>query len=229
MNLNVLILHETLAHTDEVLSDYRLYMTEPHIVHTLDEAMERVRRYQYSLIVVEVTPPWRHAAEPIAVLRAATDTPTLALVRGQDAVSFRHCLEVADDCVWEPFLADEVIARGLALVARGSNSERTPLAKKPIFCRELLITPAFYRAYIGRNELELTPLEYRILLHMALNLGRVLSKADIYTHAWNEDNSLDIDGLVSYHVHNIRHKLAAYSGENYIDTVWGVGFRLNNA
>lgn len=119
MKQKVLILHQTLKHADEVLADYRLYMTEPHIVHTLDEALARLKRNHYTLIIVEVVSPWRYAAEPVVVLRATTSIPILALMRGRDTDSFQRCLEVTNACVWEPFRPDEIIARGLALVEQG--------------------------------------------------------------------------------------------------------------
>lgn len=65
-------------------------------------------------------------------------------------------------------------------------------------------------------------------MYLAVNRGRVLSKENIYSYAWDEDNCLDVEGIVSFHIHNLRQKLAEKTDEEYIKTVWGIGFRMDD-
>ncbi|NLW79135.1 MAG: winged-helix domain-containing protein [Ruminococcaceae bacterium] len=228
MKLKVLILHQTLKRTDEVLADYRLYMTEPHIVHTLNEALARLDRNHYSLIVVEVAPPWKYAAEPVVVLRSTTTIPILALMRGRDAESFQKCLEVASDCVWEPFVADEIIARGLALVEQ-SVFDRVSTAAAPVksfYSNGLLISFEFRQVHYLEYEIRLARKEYGILKLLAEHKNHVLSKEQIYTRVWHDDFIENVDGVVGYQIHNLRKRLAQYTDIEYIENVWGEGYRF---
>lgn len=226
MKLSVLILHQAFEITDTTLSTYRLYISDPHIVCTLDEALARLNRNQYSLIVVEVTPPWKFGAEPLVILRAATDIPILALLRGRNIDDFRNCREMANDCVWEPFDPNEIIARGLALVEHGVFNNISTSAITHIYCRGLLILPKYRRVYVDKYEVKLARKEYGVLLFMAQHKEQVLSKEQIYASVWHDDYIENIDGTVSYHIHSIRKKLSIYSEQEFIENVWGEGYRF---
>jgi DNA-binding response OmpR family regulator len=82
------------------------------------------------------------------------------------------------------------------------------------------------RILVRENELELTAKEYRILELLIQNRGKVFTKANIYETIWGEEYLGD-DNAVKTHMSNLRNKLKQASpSEEYIETVWGLGYRL---
>jgi DNA-binding response OmpR family regulator len=80
---------------------------------------------------------------------------------------------------------------------------------------------------IDNREIVLTPKEYQILVLLFENRGRIFSKEDIFNKIWNEDSFGDIN-TISVHIRRIREKLEKDpSNPEYIETIWGVGYRGN--
>ena len=79
---------------------------------------------------------------------------------------------------------------------------------------------------IENHEVDLTPQEFKILELLLSFPKRVFSKQDIYDFAWDEYFEGE-DKTVNVHISNIRKKFKEYSDEEYIETVWGIGFRLS--
>lgn len=226
MKLAVLILHKELDLTEHTLENYHYYVDEPHVARTLKEAMEKLNRNSYSLIVAEVVPPWQFAIEPIVILRDICNIPILALLRSHDIVDFRRCAEVAHDCIWEPFETDEIIARSTALLEHGIFDNEPLSTLKRIFLRELLIIPKYHVVYINDNEVRLSRKEYQMLLFLAMHRDQVLSKEQIYNSVWNDDNIWDVNECVKYHIKSIRRKFKQFTPNEYIETVRSFGYRL---
>lgn len=226
MKLQILILHNSLNLSGKSLENYHYYIDEPHTAVSLNEALDKILRYSYSLIIVEVTPPWKFAAEPIVILRETTNVPILALLRSSDIVDFRRCAEVAHDCIWEPFAVDEIIARGTALIEHGLFDDEPLSAIKRIFCRDLLIVPKYHAVYLGDNEVRLSRKEYEMLLFLAMHRDQVLSKEQIYCSVWNDDSAWDVSECVKYHIKSIRRKFRVFSNTEYIETVRSFGYRM---
>lgn len=91
--------------------------------------------------------------------------------------------------------------------------------------RELKLNRDSYTASVREMPLELTRQEFKILELLLLHPGKVFSKQDIYDYAW-DDIYLGEDKTINVHISNIRKKLKAVTDEEYIETVWGIGFRL---
>lgn len=224
MNQKILVLHQTLKNADDILSGYLRHTIEIYIVHTLEAALLKLECIPYVLLVIEVVPPWMYGTEPLFILRTATDIPILALLRSHSIDDFKRCKEFADDCVWEPFMPEEIAARGTALME--CSTPNFSGSSNYIYCRNLLIMPIYRRVYINEKEVALTRKEYSILLFMARHKEQVLSKEQIYTNVWHDDYIDNIDGIVSYHIHSLRKKISYYANEEYIENVWGEGYRF---
>lgn len=88
----------------------------------------------------------------------------------------------------------------------------------------VLNSDAFSAAIKGQM-LTLTKQEFKILELLLLHPDRVFSKQDIYDYAW-DDIYIGEDKTINVHISNIRKKLKAVTDDEYIETVWGIGFRL---
>lgn len=226
MKLKVLVLHNNLNLSRGLLTNFHYYIEQPDTAHSLNEALDKILRYSYSLVIVEVTPPWKFAAEPLVILKETTNIPILALLRSNDIVDFRRCAEVAHDCIWEPFKVDEIIARGTALVEHGLFDDEPLSSIKRIFCRELMIVPKYHAVYLNDHEVRLSRKEYEMLLFLAMHRDQVLTKEQIYCSVWHDDTAWDISECVKYHIKSIRRKFRQHSKNDYIETIRSFGYRL---
>ena len=82
-----------------------------------------------------------------------------------------------------------------------------------------------YEATLCGKELQLTRQEYKILELFMLYPSKVFSKQEIFEYAWNECY-IGEDKTINVHISNIRAKMKKITDEEYIDTIWGIGFRL---
>lgn len=133
----------------------------------------------------------------------------------------------ADDYVVKPFDTDELLARLEAVLRRnGQGSQGTCGSKERLTYKDIVMEPEDFSVTVSGQEITLTRREYLILELLVRNPGKVFTKNNIYESVWNEEY-LGEDNAVNVHISNIRQKLAkANSEETYIQTVWGIGFKM---
>lgn len=128
----------------------------------------------------------------------------------------------ADDYVTKPFELEELIARIQVHIQRTAASEPANEFRH----KNLVLDCTAYSVRIHGTELSLTRQEFRIVELLVRNPTRVFTKQDLYELAW-EEIYLGEDKTITVHVSNIRSKIKVHDDESYIDTVWGIGFRLS--
>lgn len=133
----------------------------------------------------------------------------------------------ADDYVVKPFDTDELLARlGAVLRRNGQGRQRAGNGKERLTYKDIVMEPEDFNVTVSGQEITLTRREYLILELLVRNPGKVFTKNNIYESVWNEEY-LGEDNAVNVHISNIRQKLAkANSTETYIQTVWGIGFKM---
>ena len=94
-----------------------------------------------------------------------------------------------------------------------------------ICCGELHICPDSRDAWLEKHLLELTRYEFDFLWLLARNPGRVFSKEQIYAYVWKEDIGIP-DNAVQCVISSLRRKLRKYTDMEYIQTVWGIGYKF---
>ena len=130
----------------------------------------------------------------------------------------------ADDYITKPFDLGEVVARVENALRRSggfASSQTIQLRYKDIEldCSDMRVT-------VGGREVKCTAKETQILEMLLRNPDKVFTKANIYESVWHEDYLGD-DNAVKTHISNLRSKLEKLSpGNQYIETVWGLGYRL---
>jgi DNA-binding response OmpR family regulator len=190
-----------------------------------EAAWERVERFDYDLIVLDVTLPKLDGIKlcqrlrnhgylvPVLVL-TARDT-SLDKVMGLDAG--------ADAYMVKPFNLQELLAQIRALLRRG-QAGGTPL----LTWGELQLNPETYEVNYARSPMHLTPKEFALLEALLRYGRRVLSRPAMIEQAWPMQEAPEADTVKSY-IKNLRAKLrAAGAPKNFIETVHGVGYRLKN-
>lgn len=148
---------------------------------------------------------------PILILTART--------RWQDKV---EGLEAgADDYVVKPFQPEELMARVQALVRRSRGWAR-PLLE----CGNISLDTASQHVTVDDRAIELTAYEYRVLEHLMLHAGEVVSKTELTNHIYEEDAERD-SNVIEVFIRRLRKKLDPEGSDQPIETLRGRGYRLN--
>lgn len=129
----------------------------------------------------------------------------------------------AEDYMTKPFEIQELIACVGIQVRRFSDASTH--SQQTLQHKDLVLQTASFSANIKGREISLTKQEFKILELLLAHPDRVYSKQDIYDYAW-DDLYMGEDKTINVHISNIRKKLKAVTNQEYIETVWGIGFRL---
>ena len=127
----------------------------------------------------------------------------------------------ADDYICKPFDIDEVILRIDAVLRRTKGTQASLLYK------DMKIDTTSKRVYIKHHEVSCTAMEYAILETMLSNPKKIFSKRNLF-ESITGDEYLSDENTMNVHISNLRKKIAKITEENYIETVYGMGYRLVN-
>lgn len=125
----------------------------------------------------------------------------------------------AVDYVTKPFNTKELLAR-IAVALRGATKQATLL-----YFDNITLNTAGLTVHVGEVEVKLTRTEFAILKHLMQNSTQVVSKSQLLEHI-SIDTPDCTEGSLKIHVSNLRGKLRDVSGKDYIEAVWGIGFKL---
>lgn len=133
----------------------------------------------------------------------------------------------AEDYITKPFEIPELLARVAVQIRRFSGTEKQAVTSEAnsLNYKELTLDLNSFTASVNGTDIPLTKHEFKILELLISHPQRVYSKQDIYDYAW-EDIYIGEDKTINVHISNIRKKLKTVSDSEYIETVWGIGFRL---
>lgn len=182
---------------------------------------------EYDLLLLDIMLPYISGDELLKELRNYSDIPVIIL-SAKDMISTKiDLLKLgADDYITKPFDLGEVAARVASQLRRSHGQQKT---FSVITYKDMVLDSNTKQITVCGEMLELTAKEYRILELLLLNQGKVFSRENIYETVWGEEYLGD-DNAVKTHMSNLRSKLKkANPEEEYIETVWGLGYRLLKA
>lgn len=198
------------------LRGYRILLAEDGM-----EALEKIEDVP-DLILLDINMPRMDGMELCVKIRELVSCPILFLtarVEEQDRVN--GLLAGGDDYILKPFSLKELEARITAHIKREErNRQKTRLKYK----EGLLLDYSARKAMFGDRELELTKLEYDIVEFLSGNPGQVFDKERIYEKVCGYDAEGD-SRVITELIRRIRRKMEEYTGTEYIETVWGSGYR----
>jgi DNA-binding response OmpR family regulator len=199
------------------------------IVLTGDEGLRKALDQPYDLILLDLMLPNIDGFEICKRLRAEKDIPIIMVsAKKEDYDKVRGLGLGADDYLVKPFSPNEMIARVKAHLSRYERlSMRQPqTVNKEIFIRGLYIDQASRRVFINNKEVTFTTKEFDLLTFMALNPNQVFSKEQLFEKLWGMESTGDIS-TVTVHIRKIREKIEQDSSNpQYIETLWGAGYRF---
>ncbi len=184
----------------------------------------------YDLIILDVMMPGRSGFSACAEIRKRSVVPILFLTaRTQDSDKTMGFGAGGDDYLAKPFSYTELAARVKAMIRRyhvyrGKQKEEE---EEMITVKDLVIRKAGKQVMKGTEEIFLTDLEYRILLLLASNRGRIFTIESIYENVWEEPFFYSANNTVMVHIRNLRKKLEEDpKNPRYVVNVWGKGYRV---
>lgn len=129
----------------------------------------------------------------------------------------------AEDYITKPFEIRELVARVFVQLRRNDDKQDNSVIKY----KDMKLNKSTYEIFLKDKQLNLTRQEYKILELLLENQNKVFSKEEIYEYAWNE-LYIGEDKTINVHISNIRSKIKKITDESYIETVWGIGFKIKN-
>lgn len=190
-----------------------------------NQAIDAVETSDFELILLDMMLPYKSGDEVLKVVREKSDTPVIVLsAKGMTNVKVDMLKLGADDYVTKPFEIDELLAR----VATNLRRSRGSINKnKVIQYKNMFVDCDGKKVTINDIELDCTAKEFKIIQMLLENQGKVFTKAALYEAIW-EEAYLGDDNAIKTHISNLRSKIRKLSGdEEYIETVWGLGYRIN--
>ena len=191
--------------------------------------LEEFYSFQPDLVILDLMLPDLDGYSICREIRKTSQVAILMLSARDEALDKILGLEVgADDYLSKPFHPPELLIRVKGLLRRcGASSPTAAPDTAKIVRGELLIEPRDRRALLAGQALNLTRVEYELLLAFASHPGQVLSREQLLTRVWGHDCGLDLR-TVDTHLRNLRAKLrAANPAVELIRSIRGVGYRLD--
>lgn len=134
----------------------------------------------------------------------------------------------ADDYITKPFNPLELIARVKSALRRYTIYNTEKELENVIEINGLVIDKEKHKCLLYDKEVDLTPMEFDILLYLATNRGKVIRSEELFENVWKE-KYFDSNNTVMVHIRRIREKLNEDTkNPKFIKTVWGVGYKIEN-
>lgn len=207
-----------------LLADYlRAAGHQPETVSDGREVLPRWEAGQHDLILLDLMLPGVDGLTLCRELRARSRVPIVMLTARADEADRLMGLELgADDYIPKnPFSPREVVARVKAVLRRAQPAQASAAVPVP---QALQIDEAGHRASWQGQDLDLTPIEFRLLRTLASSPGRVYARAQLLDQV-HEDGRVVTERAVDSHVKNLRRKLETAGAGECIRSVYGVGYR----
>ena len=184
-------------------------------------------REKIDLVLLDIMLPYRNGDRVLAEIRRQYTLPIIIISARETTQNKIDLLRLgADDYITKPFDMEEVLARIESSLRRIQFQSAVP---KRLQYKNLIFDGEKNTVFLNGQELLLTAKELAILELLMRYPDKIFSKANLFQSVWNTEY-LNEDNTLNVHISNLRNKMKALCpDEEYIDTVWGIGYRLHKA
>ena len=188
--------------------------------------LKMLMEHPYQLVILDVMMPGYDGFETLERIRKESSLPILMLTAKSDSLSKVRGLRTgADDYLTKPFDMDELTARIISLIRRYTRFNKDEV--QVLTFDGLTIDPDNRCVLSEKGTYELPPKEFDLLLFLARNQGKILTKQRIYEEVWGEAYVYDDSNIMAI-ISRLRKKIEENPGSpRYIQTVKGIGYRFN--
>ena len=193
-----------------------------------DDGLKDALEKDYDLLILDLMLPGTDGFEICKRVREVKNMPIIMVSAKKDDIDKIRGLGLgADDYMTKPFSPSELVARVKAHLSRyerliGSNTQENDV----IEIRGIKIDKTARRVWVNNEEKNFTTKEFDLLTFLAQNPNHVFTKEELFKKIWDMDSIGDI-ATVTVHIKKIREKIEKQSSKpQYIETIWGVGYRF---
>jgi DNA-binding response OmpR family regulator len=189
------------------------------------EAENSLASYNYDMIILDLTLPGGNGLDLIRLIKERNRQAGLLIVSAKNSLDDKvKGLDMgADDYITKPFHLAELNSRIKSLARRRHFDGSSDL----IF-NEIRINTVSLEVFVNEKIIELTRKEYEILLYLIVNKNKVITKEALAEHAWGDNISYaDNYDFIYSHIKNIRKKIEINNGLNYIQNIYGIGYKFS--
>lgn len=190
------------------------------------DGMDALNKFSsdYSLVLLDIMLPYMSGEQVLKKIREKSDVPVI-IISAKDMIQTK--IDVirmgADDYITKPFDLGEVLVRIEALLRRTLTRDED---SDVLVHKNLKLNKKDCRVLLKGNLLSLTNKEYAILELLLSYPDKMFSKSNLFESVWNEESEFYDDNVLKVHMSNLRAKLKKLDDEEYIETIWGMGYRL---
>jgi len=214
----------------ELLKDVRNFLSEEgnicELATNYKTAQEKIGFFPYDILIMDLNLPDGDGLDIVKSVKMDKIDVGIIIISARNALGDKvEALELgADDYLEKPFYLSELNARAKALYRR-----RAYHGRKEINFNEISIRPESREVFVNNTLLNLTKKEYDIIHFFLINKHRLLTKEAIAEHLWGDEVEMT-DGykFIYTHLANLRKKIAAQNGEDYIQSIYNVGYKFSN-
>ena len=225
---NILIIEDEVA-IAELEKDYlELAGFQVTLINEGNKGLEEALTEDYQLIILDLMLPGLDGFEICRRIREQKDIPILMVsAKKEDIDKIRGLGLGADDYMTKPFSPSELVARVKAHLARYERLVKNhDKANEIIEIRGMKIDKTARRVYVNEEEKILTTKEFDLLSFLAGHPDRVFTKDELFREIWDMESFGDI-ATVTVHIKKIREKIEEDAAKpQYIETIWGKGYRF---
>lgn len=196
------------------------------VAHTYDQAREKITLFSYDCIILDIMLPDGNGLDILKLLKRGLSDTSVIIISAKNSLDFKvtGLDEGADDYITKPFPLPELYSRIKAVTRRNSNRTGHKLD-----FNEITVDLSSFETTVNNVAIVLTKKETNLLLYFLNNINRVLSRQAIASHLWGDyTDNLDNFDFVYQHVKNLRKKITDAGGEDYIKTIYGLGYKISN-
>lgn len=215
----------------DIVSALKIYLsTEGYEVipaYSGDEALQRMGETQVDLVLMDIMMPGMDGLTAVSRLREFSNVPVLFLTAKSEDTDLILGLNVgADDYITKPFKPMEVLARVRSHLRRYTMLGGAVKQERVYRVGGITLDDDAKTVTLDGDSVNLTPLEYSLLLFLMQNPGKVFSSRELYRQVWDEA-PMGSENAVAVHIRHLREKLEIDpANPRYIQVVWGHGYKL---
>lgn len=191
------------------------------------KASEKVEVYDYDCVLVDITLPHGNGLDIIKKLKKQKARAGIIIISAKNSLDDKiKGLELgADDYLTKPFHLSELNARIKALIRRKNFD-----GHDEIILNEIKILPSEYKVFVHEQEVVITAKEFSLLLYFISNKNRVVTKTAIAEHLSGDDaDQTNNHDFIYTHIKNLRKKLLDKGCQDYIQTIYGIGYNFKTS
>lgn len=190
------------------------------------QAIDIISKERFSLYILDLTLPDGSGYDVCKEIKKQGDLPVIFLTAYDDEVNVVMGFEFgADDYISKPFRLKELLVRIKSVLRRYNNETADGVIK----FKDLTVNTNEAKVYKNGNEIILTAMEYRLLLILLNNRGKVLSRTQLLENIWDVDGDFVEDNTLTVYIKRLRDKIEEEPNRPLIiKTVRGLGYMIDN-